>query len=522
MAGSLADWIALRRPKYRSGGTSLAWLEPNADLVRWGPYRPIALNGSDSLPVVALEREEYFCGDFNQCRVIGAVTIERVDIWVDDADAHSNVTELSFRLWRPDSEVAPYSSWDCLYETENFESLIPNDSIAGGREVQCTLTTPWVCQAGDAASVLIRATDTDDYLDIVSLSQAEARHRDSGEVTPGGTGDITDLVNVDWPAHTTGQVTNNVVTIRMMGRAPSIVCVSDSWVSGTINSSTTEDGDTGYLATDAQATHGRAYTKAFPYKLSVLTGRSVMKSAVHGQNSTDLDGRFTADVINVKPKAAIIFAIGNDCRSDGTVPTVAALLAVFEGWFDAMDTAGIKYVVCGAGPYTGFTDQEMQRAEQFNEAIEAEIVANRPNGRWLDVMGLLGQARVIATNTGSITAVAVSAGVSYTIASDGHGLTAGEFVTISGIVGSGNMQGDLNASRLVVVSVDNAAAPDTFTVNDPDASGVYSTGGTWSLSDYTGNTWNMQAAYQSDTQHTTEAGYTAIAAAIYAKLLTFG
>lgn len=83
----------------------------------------------------------------------------------------------------------------------------------------------------------------------------------------------------------------------------------------------------------------------------------------------------------------------------------------------------------------------------------------------------------------AITNVTSNAGVSYVLTSNDHGLIAGQTLDITGIVGSGNMQSDLNVSAKTITSV----TQHTITINDNSASGTYTSGGRYRASDRNGD-----------------------------------
>jgi hypothetical protein len=94
------------------------------------------------------------------------------------------------------------------------------------------------------------------------------------------------------------------------------------------------------------------------------------------------------------------------------------------------------------------------------------------------------QANMVLTyepnSGGTITGASNTAGQPITITSPGHGLVAGQLVTISGVQGNNAANNTVANSQWVVAGPPNAPTASTFTLVGSTPSGNYTGGGTWS------------------------------------------
>jgi lysophospholipase L1-like esterase len=112
---------------------------------------------------------------------------------------------------------------------------------------------------------------------------------------------------------------------------------------------------------------------------------------IGSQTSTMVAARFTADVVNLKPKIALIQGAVNDIS--GGLITEATFLSNYTTMLDACVTASIVPVICKMIPWTNGTNANMQTCDTWMASLQA-LVATYSSAVWVDFTTELGQFRV--------------------------------------------------------------------------------------------------------------------------------
>lgn len=109
-----------------------------------------------------------------------------------------------------------------------------------------------------------------------------------------------------------------------------------------------------------------------------------------GSNTTSqMVARFTADVVNLQPKAVIINGGVNDIAGGGSQAT---FINNYTTMLNACQTSGFKTVVVNILPWTGGTNTQLQTRDTWNAALVA-LVATYAGFISLDASALVGQFR---------------------------------------------------------------------------------------------------------------------------------
>lgn len=178
----------------------------------------------------------------------------------------------------------------------------------------------------------------------------------------------------------------NVIQCELDFAAPQLVCVGDSLTSGSItHNSTANVGLPPYTSFDLAA--------SYPYQLGALRGMSYQNMGTAGNTSTQIQARFAADVIALKPAAAIILAGTNDI-SQGVAQ--ATYLANMKAMLDACSDNAIVPIVISIPPSSATNNALAANRDGFNTAL-ITLCRAYSDATYVDVTALLGTFRAGGT-----------------------------------------------------------------------------------------------------------------------------
>ena len=181
--------------------------------------------------------------------------------------------------------------------------------------------------------------------------------------------DITSFTGLEW-----------FTTIKSYQQAPLLVAIGDSIIAGHPgNYSGAEDS---LVNVPANSITGQ---------LELLNSGYVSQNmGIGGEVSTEIKDRFTSDVVDLKPKLALINGGINDISSGSVNKTT--MLSNYTTMLDACVTNNIVPVVCKITPWTGGTNEQMQDRDDRMSDLQT-LVATYSGAVWCDFDESIGKFR---------------------------------------------------------------------------------------------------------------------------------
>lgn len=171
--------------------------------------------------------------------------------------------------------------------------------------------------------------------------------------------------------------------IKAFGAAPLAVMIGDSIAAGhPTHHSFIENSLTSALADSPS------------YQLYTLNNKYIVQNmGIGSQTSTQINARFAADVVALKPKMVIINGGVNDIAG-GSI-TKETFLANYTAMLNACIANDILPVVCKILPWTNGTNEQMQTRDDWMADLEALVNSATYNGAvWVDFDTAMGKNRV--------------------------------------------------------------------------------------------------------------------------------
>lgn len=243
----------------------------NSDKVIVGPYDS-AVAGEANIASDGSYR--YFLQFGQQYRIRQNGTVARIGLYLA-----ASVTDLRVDIWRKNG-----SAYDLVGESENLAS-----SLTPGQINTVNLTMPITgVQEGDYYGYKLEA----DY-------SLYARTGISGVTMYYVTGSTPSATGYNWEAQVS--IAEAVVPIELYMTAPQAVFIGDSIIAGHHNH---------YSFIETTATTNIAST--IESQFGDLTSYTYQNMGIGSQTTSDIVERFTADVVNLKPRVAVMEGGVND------------------------------------------------------------------------------------------------------------------------------------------------------------------------------------------------------------------
>lgn len=332
-------------------------LTANPDLVLCGPYGTIqsgAANWGTGISGGAHTREFFTLA--NNYRVRQTGIIQRIRVNLQDA---TGLTGFYFRLWRKIG-----TTYDMVGSSENLAPVM----AVGPNTLE--LKRPIAALEGDFYGYRIESTAAANFY---ARSGVRSRSVTDGNVP------VSDF---DWQAQSPSL--SRALPIEMYMRAPVLVGIGDSIISGYPNNHTLVESDLTTLPeTDIVSYLGEQWR---------VTRQNM---AIPADPITDVVARFTTDVVNLKPRLALLEGgpAANIARSDGLGQTLDTYLSTFKKLLDACQANSIKPVVLlilPGGP--GTTLSQARQIDGWNAALR-ELAKGYAGAVTIDASTYVGAAR---------------------------------------------------------------------------------------------------------------------------------
>ncbi len=185
-------------------------------------------------------------------------------------------------------------------------------------------------------------------------------------------------VDFDW---TTGSsIAGAVLPIELWMSAPQVAFIGDSIIAG---------HPTHYSFLETTATTVIAST--IERQFADLTGYTYQNLGIGSQKTADIAARFTADLLGIKPRLAIIEGGVNDLANGGSkanyLANMAGMLAAAQADTNVTTVAVLKIL-----PWSNGTLTQMQARDDWNAAL-AVTVSNYAKASVVDASSYVGQFR---------------------------------------------------------------------------------------------------------------------------------
>lgn len=293
----------------------------NADLVRACPYNHTAIAADITWgKATAGDREFIQIGHKYRIRQNGVVTT--IKIYSSGNLTLANTTDFHFCVWRRNID----GTYNRVANSGNLIGLI----TAGAGTKTITLPTPITVQEGDFYGYGLSCADVVDWMSAkTGVSGASTYY----------TGDVITETNYPWATKTLGA--NIAIAIEVYMTAPQMVIIGDSIAAGHPDHfSFAEETDTTDI--DGQIAY---------WVSSVFGGVTYQNMGIGGENTSQILARFISDVVNLKPKLAIIVGGVNDLHNSGA--TSGQYIINMRTMLDHCRSNNIIPVIIKTTPWTG-------------------------------------------------------------------------------------------------------------------------------------------------------------------------
>ncbi len=186
--------------------------------------------------------------------------------------------------------------------------------------------------------------------------------------------------DVDWfGGHDDASPHGRGITARLYMRPPDIVAIGDSIVSG-------HPHHTSFI----EPIHRTNIEASFPYWVRTQLGVSSQTMGIGNTSIGEIEARFAADCVNLRPRVAIIEGGIKDLNL-GT--STADYLTSWENVLDQCEKGGIQAIVLGILPWTSGSDSQMIRRDALN-AMVSDLVKSYDGYLFVDTDTIIGTHRV--------------------------------------------------------------------------------------------------------------------------------
>ena len=296
----------------------------------------------------------YYINKTNSSRVRQNGVITKISFALNGvATGHS----FYFQVWRKNG-----AQYDIINQTVNIFNLLVSNSVN-----VITLPTPLNVLEGDFLCIGGYAAGTA-FTGIASIADGIRYENFAVDIQP--------TTPYDWDSKTS---LANMLPLKAFMQAPLIVGIGDSIIAGhPLNYSLIEPSLVSVLDNQILA------------KMKIIDSNYIYQNmGIGSQTSTNIVNRFTKDVVNLKPKIALLNGGTNDV-SLGIVKSTT--LANFTTMLNACQSNNIIPVVLSVIPRGDFTDIKSRLIPDLNTDLKALIISYT-NAIWIDIYAEFGQFR---------------------------------------------------------------------------------------------------------------------------------
>lgn len=327
----------------------LKYIDRNADIVKSGGYLAITTNNYN-IGLGSLGMGRSFINKSNLLKIRQSDYINKIAIALQSTNGYS---DLFFDVWRKDGST---------YDRIHHVGLMP---ISSDGINYITLVTPILVNEGDFVGIsgisLVNGGTLFSTTAIGSLAY--------NNTIPNGT-------DYDWSLQSELSLTFPLI---VYSKAPLVVGIGDSIMAGhPYHYSFIENSEITNISTQIL------------YQLKNIDSKYIYQNmGIGSQNTTSIKNRFINDVVDLKPKIAIINGGVNDLA--GGI-TKATFISNWTSMLEYCKIAGIIPVVCKIIPWTNGTNTQMQSRD--NWMVDLKALVDTYNGSvYVDFDAAIGKNR---------------------------------------------------------------------------------------------------------------------------------
>ena len=326
-------------------------------MVRVAPYAADAASGGGNWSAGGATRNFLNLGQKYRIRQSG--TVEQVRFYAGANASAPNLTEFRVRIWRKNG-----GTYDMVGESEDLLSTMVPGSISTH-----VLASPIVgVQEGDYIGYKMVGTGNSSMYAVVGGTS-------NGTTSKYETGaDVGASYDFDTAP---GSIANIALPIEIYMQAPQGSFIGDSIIAG-------HPAHYSFLENNATTNIDSTIQKQF----GNITGYNYQNMGIGSQTTNHTSARFVADVIDKKPRFAVLEGGVNDVAG-GSI-TKAQFLANNTAMLDAMDAAGITALMLKILPWTNGSTAQMNKRDDWNTDLET-LVDTYSNAFMVDAGSYAGQ-----------------------------------------------------------------------------------------------------------------------------------
>jgi lysophospholipase L1-like esterase len=340
-----------------AGRWSSYWNTRNEDEVEIANYRPLATTSNIN---VEQSTGSGFLNKNNLSKVRQNGTITKIQFYVGTDVAFSYCY---FQVWRYDG-----ANYNLVGERDITDLVTPLSTNT------ITLPSPISVNEGDMCAIWTKlasaATGTlQELAAVTSLAAGSSRWK--SPLDKPSTGHT-------WDAETSATF---MISLKAFGQAPGIVAIGDSIIAA-------------HPAHYSCCENSLVWSPSSSIAGQLIALRPtlvIQNMGIGSQTTTQIAARFTADVVNLKPKYAIIQGGVNDIS--GGVITKATFLANYTAMLNVCSNTSIKPVVLKIIPWTDGDNTELASRDEWMTDLAA-LVATYTGAKFIDFDSILGEFRV--------------------------------------------------------------------------------------------------------------------------------
>ncbi len=337
--------------------------QANSDLVVTAPY-DTAVSGAGNWSCASgcstpSYREFITIGQKYRLRQAG--TISQIKIYTASV---TSLTGFYIKIWRKNG-----STYDLVGTSNNIVS-----SLVAGNYATITLSSPITdVQEGDYYGYRIEASDSTNHFFARTSITGVTSYYING-VTPSATSYAWESVPPNL------SLVGAVLPIELYMTAPQVAFIGDSIIAG-------HPAHYSFLETTATTNINSTIEKQF----GNLTGYTYQNMGIGSQTTAGISSRFTADIINLKPKVVVIEGGVND------IAGAVAKSTFIANWTSMLDAAQASsyvttIIVLKILPWTNGTNAQMQTRDDWNTSL-ATLAAGYSKAIVVDASSYVGQFR---------------------------------------------------------------------------------------------------------------------------------
>jgi lysophospholipase L1-like esterase len=331
-------------------------LTAKPDIVAAGGYAAILKTAANT---GAATSQAHYLNNNNLSLIREDGTIDHFQMYFDSIPA--NLTSFTIEIWRKNE--------DGTFNQIHSEDVFALGQLTGAGTLTLTPSISWEVQNGDHVGYgfTFSGAITNFLTDKTNITAANSIYYFLNT-------DLPSITNLDWTAATSDI---QLTPIKVYMRAPVMVAIGDSNIASNIGSPLIDYVSYRLSRSSIVETVGNYFNYTF------------QNMGIGAQNTVNIDQRLLTDVIDLKPRFAILEGGTNDAGMDFDVGIF------FDDWTEILNTCennNIIPIVMLIFPCSTCDAAQMQLEDTFNTVLKA-LAATYANALVIDARPIVGQFR---------------------------------------------------------------------------------------------------------------------------------